>query len=165
LAKNAIRDFLESDYILDHVSAYLNGPFVLTALRLWWSPVNDSTLSSQMYHLDEEDTSQLKLIINISDVKQDHGPFTFLTSEQSDKVLNDYSISKRRYTDDEIKKSLSDYQHESIIGPPGFGGFVDTSRCLHFGSRNNKEDRLVFMAQFLKADAPFLSKSLPLSVS
>ncbi len=165
LSKPGIREFLQSDYVLNHVSAYLKSPFVLSALRLWWSPTNDTTLSSQMYHLDEEDVSQLKLLINVTSVGDENGPFTFLSAQQSEQVLNDYPVTKRRYTDEEIEQSLSDYRPQSIMGQPGSGGFVDTSKCLHFGSRHIKQDRLVFMAQFLKADAPFLTKTLPLSCS
>ena len=88
-----------------------------------------------------------------------------MSAQQSEKVLSDYPVTKRRYTDEEVEQSLSDYQPHSIMGPPGLGGFIDTSKCLHYGSRNIQQGRLVFMAQFLKADAPFLTKALPLFCS
>jgi hypothetical protein len=31
---------------------------------------------------------------------------------------------------------------------------VDTSRCLHHGSRHTRKDRLVLMVQFLRFDCP-----------
>jgi hypothetical protein len=38
-----------------------------------------------------------------------------------------------------------------LAGPPGSGVFLDTSRCLHFGSRMEPgRIRLVFHAQFLR---------------
>ena len=35
--------------------------------------------------------------------------------------------------------------------------FVDTSRCLHYGSRFNKRDRLVLIIQFLTFHSPYKS--------
>lgn len=39
-------------------------------------------------------------------------------------------------------------------GPCGSAVMLDSSRCLHFGSRGNRRDRLVLAFHFLPADAP-----------
>jgi hypothetical protein len=41
-----------------------------------------------------------------------------------------------------------------LVGAPGSAAFVDTSRCLHYGSRSNTRERLVLQLQFLRFQAP-----------
>jgi hypothetical protein len=43
-----------------------------------------------------------------------------------------------------------------VLAPAGGGIFIDTSRCLHFGSRGNRAERLVLLAQFMDYYAPKL---------
>ena len=157
----SISNFITSDFVLNTVCSYLQQPFVLSTIRLWWSVVNDTEIRSQKFHLDDEDLSQIKLFVNINDVSEDHGPFRFIDAVNSENIISCYRHGKRRFSDDEISASTDKVPIISLTGSAGEGGFVDTSRCLHFGSRANKHDRLVLMAQFLRYDAPLLRGSLP----
>ena len=156
LLKNKhINNFVASKFVNNVVHHYLNHSYVLSTIRLWWTPVNDTAASSQKYHLDDEDLMQVKLFLNITDVSHEHGPFTFLPAHSSDIVLSRNRRTKRRYSDEEIYATLSKQDPISLVGTAGSGAFVDTSRCLHYGSRNNNQDRLVLMAQFLKQMLPY----------
>lgn len=157
-----IKEFIKSDFVNDRVSSYLDHPYVLSTLRLWWTPLNDTSVSSQKFHLDEEDLTQVKVFMNISDCTQDHGPFTFLSSASSAGVLANYRNGKRRYSDEEVFKILPKNDVITLTGQTGSGAFIDTSKCLHYGSRSNTKERLVLMAQFLKSNAPLLTNSLHL---
>ena len=157
-----IKAFIKSDFVNDRISRYFNRPYVLSTLRLWWTPLNDTSISSQKFHLDEEDLTQVKVFINITDCTEEHGPFTFLSATSSASILTSYRNGKRRYTDEEIFKILPKKEVISLTGPAGCGAFIDTSKCLHYGSRNNTKERLVLMAQFLKTSAPLLANSLHL---
>ena len=157
----SIHEFITSDFVINTVYSYLQQPFVLSTIRLWWTVVNDTEIRSQKFHLDDEDLTQIKLFVNISDVSEDHGPFRFIDADNSQKIIASYRHGKRRFGDDEISAAMDEAPVISLTGSAGEGGFIDTSRCLHFGSRENKHDRLVLMAQFLKYDAPLLRGSLP----
>ncbi|MEM7304654.1 MAG: hypothetical protein AAF372_03920 [Pseudomonadota bacterium] len=158
----SIYKLITSEFVLDTVYSYLQQPFVLSTIRLWWSVVNETEIRSQKFHIDDEDLTQVKMFINISDITEDHGPFKFITADLSDQIISQNNHAKHRLTDNEVSASMEDIPVVALTGNRGEGGFVDTSRCLHFGSRANKFDRLVLMAQFLKFDAPLLKGSLPI---
>ena len=40
----------------------------------------------------------------------------------------------------------------SLTGPAGSGLMVDTNRCLHHGARSRGKDRLIVIAQYVRAD-------------
>ena len=162
LQYDSIKQFIKSGFVNNRIYHYFNQPYVLSTLRLWWTPLNDTSISSQKFHLDEEDLTQVKVFVNISEITADHGPFTFLPNNSSNRVLSSYKNGKRRYTDNEINEVLQTNESISLTGRAGDGAFIDTSKCLHYGSRHNTKERLVLMAQYLKTSAPLLTKSLPL---
>ena len=122
----------------------------LKAIGLYHSPVNESMTSSQLFHLDNDDLRQLKCFVNVWPVDDAAGPFTLLPADASDRVRARLGARARH-----ARGKLADGQvlggGEAVIelkGPPGTAAFVDTSRCLHFGSRARGAERLVFMFQF-----------------
>ena len=158
----SIHNLITSDYIHHALSDYFTCPYTLSTIRLWWSSANDTSINSQLYHLDEEDLSQVKLLININNITEEHGPFTFLNAITSDKIISNFRVGKKKFLDEEVSVAANKSAITKLIGPSGSAAFVDTSRCLHYGSRGNKHDRLLLMTQFLKADAPLLQQSLAL---
>lgn len=162
LAFPGIKNFIKSDYVIDRVSSMLQSPFVINSARLWWSPANTTEASSQLYHFDEEDLIQVKLFINILEVSDSNGPFTFLPHDKSSYVAKNFRNGKRRYTDDDVYQLIDKSSAIQLVGKPGSGAFIDTSKCMHYGSRMNESDRLVLMIQFLRIDAPLISQSLKL---
>lgn len=160
LQYDSINKFIKSDFVNNRINRYFNQPYVLSSLRLWWTPLNNTAISSQRFHLDEEDLTQVKVFVNISEISDDHGPFTFLPNNLSTRVLSSYKNGKRRYTDKEINEVLQTNEAIPLTGRAGDGAFIDTSKCLHYGSRHNTKERLVLMAQYLRANAPLLTKSL-----
>jgi CMP-N-acetylneuraminic acid synthetase len=144
--------FMVSRPILDAATAYLGSVPLLAGAALWWSPRNETARSSQLYHLDNEDWSQVKLLINVFDVTDDHGPFTFLPADVSEEVRDAVGYVKGRVDDARI--GTAGEQALKLVGRAGSGAFVDTARCLHFGSRANRRDRLLLMVQFLRFHSP-----------
>jgi hypothetical protein len=155
--------FMVSRPILDAATRYLGAVPLLAGANLWWSPVNDSAAASQLFHTDNEDWSQLKVFVNIFDTSDEHGPFTLLPADISESVCRRHRYSTGRLSDEQVFSSAPRDDTLRLVGPPGSGGFVDTSRCLHFGSRANSADRLVLAFQFLRFDSPTES-SAPLRV-
>lgn len=145
--------FMVSRPVLDRVTAYLGSVPVLAGAALWWTPRNDTALRSQLYHFDGEDESQMKLVLNVFDTADEHGPFTLLPADAS-RPIRAKGDFRRRISDEEVDAACGLENAVKLTGPPGSGGFVDTSRCLHFGSRHTRADRLVLMVQFTRFHCP-----------
>ncbi|MEM1200266.1 MAG: hypothetical protein AAGI06_13255 [Pseudomonadota bacterium] len=158
LALAPVRDFVLSDELLGMASRYFDQVPILSGIGFWWSPVNESKAESQMYHYDGEDKSQLKIILNVVDVDENTGPFTFLTAPASETVAATRRHSAR-LDDDLVSNAVGADVVSRLIGPAGTVGAVDTSRCLHYGSRGNSKQRLILMLQFTRFLAP--KASLP----
>lgn len=146
LAQNpALVDFALSDGLLSLVTNYLGTIPHLNRIDLLYSVAHggEDAISSQIYHLDPEGMRQAKLFLNLRDVGPDEGPFTFIPALESTRIVN--AIRQRRSTDSEVASGRY-LDHEiagvggldkaiAVSGPAGSAGLVDTSRCLHFGSR------------------------------
>lgn len=153
-----VRNFVLSPQMMSIVCGYFGSVPVLTEVQLLWTPVNDSLIKSQQFHLDAENYRQLKLFMNIEPVDSDTGPFTFLPAEVSRRVCQAtrYVGGRRTRLSDEAVFGVSGDTKIQVTGESGSGIFIDTSRCLHYGSRNNKRERLVLFVQFVSYYAPKL---------
>jgi hypothetical protein len=138
-------DFALSDGLLSLVTNYLGTVPHLNRVDLLYSVAHggDEAISSQIYHLDPEGRRQAKLFLNLRDVGPDEGPFTFIPASETERIVDavkarrsaDDDMQMARYLDDELAAVNGFEKAISVMGPPGSGVLVDTSRCLHFGSR------------------------------
>ena len=150
-------EFAVSRPVVDAGLGYFGTVPVLSAIALFWSPVNESSVSSQLFHLDGEDLSQLKLFVNVWDTREDQGPFSFLTAQLTGKLLKrltpaqSSNLGDERFDDEFVRAACGESEPCRLIGPAGTAAFVDTSRCLHFGSRANARERLVLMLKYVPA--------------
>lgn len=158
LARPAIRDFVLSPELTAVAAAYFGAVPILSEVELLWTPVNDTLQKSQKYHLDTEDYRQLKLFVNIFDVDRETGPFTLLPADVSTRVCaaTGYAGGRRARLEDAAVERVAGTAAAQALGPAGSGIFVDTSRCLHYGSRGNRRERLVLLIQFMGYYAPKL---------
>jgi hypothetical protein len=141
-------------------TAHLRMVPVLAGVTVLRSPyVAGPPSGSQLFHSDWEDVSQLKLFVHCSDVTSSNGPLTALPAAASARVKEalHYRYGGRgfRRADDEVLALVEPDQLRSFEGPEGTAVFVDTSACLHYGSRVTAEapDRLVVQLQFLRPTA------------
>jgi hypothetical protein len=145
-----IRFALRQD-VLAAVSEYLRIVPFLTSIQVFHSDtVDDVPTSSQLYHCDGDDVTQVKVFIYCSDVNEESGPLTVLDADATAEVQRSTSYRYRqRLTDDEVERVLG-ARHHAILGPEGTTAFVDTSRCFHFGSRVGRDapPRLAAMIQY-----------------
>ena len=151
--------FMVSRPILDTATRYLGAVPLLAGANLWWSPPNTTAAASQLFHTDNEDWRQLKVFINLFDTDEEHGPFTFLPAGVSEGICARTRYVTGRLSDEQVFSGASERDLIRLTGAPGSGAFVDTSRCLHFGSRGNSADRLVLAFQFMRFDSPTESTS------
>ena len=83
----ALMDFALSEPVLAAVTGYLGTLPRLKGMGLYYSPPNETTRSSQLFHYDHDDDRQLKCFVNVLPVSEANGPFTFLPKPVSDRVF------------------------------------------------------------------------------
>jgi hypothetical protein len=138
-------DFALSDGLLSLVTNYLGTVPHLNRVDLLYSVAHggEEAISSQVYHLDPEGRRQAKLFLNLRDVGPDEGPFTFIPASETSRIVAavkrrrdpEADLQMARYLDSELAEVNGFAQAISVMGGAGSGVLVDTSRCLHFGSR------------------------------
>ena len=151
-ADSAAIQFALRDDVLATVSDYLGAVPFLTSIQVFHSDtVEGVPTSSQLYHCDGDDVTQVKIFVYCSDVDVASGPLTVLDAAATSEVQQrtDYWY-RHRLTDEQVTAVVGAGHEHPILGPRGTTAFVDTSRCFHFGSRvaANAAPRLVTMIQY-----------------
>lgn len=171
-------EFALCDELLSSAIDYLGEVPVLSRVGVGASlpsATNEPPAHSQLFHVDADDTRQLKLLVNTSHVEREDGPFSWLPAGVSERVLRSLrgemlarvaaqrahgATTTPRYWDHELGALVSERLVERLEGPPGTAVLIDTARCLHFGSRVQPERRRVVSAVLYERyhralDAPF----------
>jgi hypothetical protein len=140
--------------IVGPVSAYLGVVPVLTEIDVWYSVHQpNAPKRSQLWHMDSDDTTLIKLWVHLSDVDHRSGPLTALSASDSaqlaDAVAYNYGDGYR-VPDDRVNAVLGPERQVAMVGPRGTIDFIDTCRCFHFGSRVSEggEPRRLLMAEY-----------------
>jgi hypothetical protein len=138
-------DFALSDAAMGIAAGYLGTIPYLNRVDLLYSVPRpgDEKVSSQLFHVDPEGLTQVKFFINVFDVGDGEGPFTFIPADETARVIREVDVLRRqlgkqhagRYLDDEVTAVGANDSIVRVAGPQGSGVAVDTSRCLHLGSR------------------------------
>ena len=140
--------------ILNTVVSYLGTVPLLQSVQVFYSGVQErEPISSQLFHSDADDIRQVKIFVLCSRVAEENGPLTILGAEQSDHVrsaIHGYQF-RSRLTDDQVEQAAGAGASVVLVGEPGTTCLVDTSRCLHYGSRvkPGAAPRLLAMIQYL----------------
>ena len=141
-------DWALSDASLGSATQYLGMVPYLSRVDLMYSLPRDGddNIASQLFHLDYEGVTQVKTFVHVFDVDEAHGPFTFIPADATARIVRDIrqlrrqrrtgqDVESRRYSDEEIAAVGGRDDIVTVIGPAGTGVAIDTSRCLHLGSR------------------------------
>jgi len=138
--------------VLSSVSRYLGVVPLLTTISVFHSDtVAGDPTSSQLYHCDGDDVTQIKIFVYCTDVDAPSGPLTLLDAATTREVQRRTGYWYRhRLTDEQVQAAVETPQEHVILGPTGTTVFVDTSRCFHFGSRvaAGAPPRLAAMIQY-----------------
>lgn len=158
----ALLDFATSPSVLATVSAYMSQVPVLSttvppAIRLTESSVDgqdpDGYRVSQLYHLDFHDFRAVYVILLLRDSTPDSGPFTFLGAEASARVSRRLGYRRRHapyHLDDaQVHSVIDPAEAMPFIAPRGTILFIDSNRCLHFGSRDAHTTRYQLMCAYV----------------
>ncbi|MBR0759532.1 phytanoyl-CoA dioxygenase family protein [Bradyrhizobium japonicum] len=105
--------------------------------------------SSQLWHRDHDDVRVVKFYTYLTDVQEDaDGPFTFLSRQSTDRF--GYPLLGSHFSDDEVFGKVPRQDVKVMKAPRLVSFMIDTSRCLHMGSRIAPgHGRLMYTATFI----------------
>ena len=157
----AFFDLALSDEMLQIAAEYMGEIPVLAKPRLWWTkPEAYGPGGPQLFHIGARArpvvVRQAKFMIAMSDVDENSGPFTFLPLNISQEIVRaiDYEMGEE-IPDEVIFRYAKPTDVRRFTGKAGTSIFVDTSRCFHFGRRQQSKERLMLMIQYKwKKDVP-----------
>lgn len=105
---------------------------------------------SQLWHRDHDDTKVIKLFFYLTDVDSPNdGPFTFIAGPDSDRL--GFRL-KSHLSDEQIARWIPNPAVTAIYAPRLSAFMVNTSRCLHMGSRVSPgHERLLYTATYFSS--------------
>lgn len=169
-SENVFVRFAIQPSVLQLVTSILGHLPLLTDVLLTLSRETDSKLSySQLWHRDYDDPRTVKLFVYLTDVKErEDGPFTFFPKPVSDT----FGFSLRSHLpDNKVFRYVDSKTVREMIAPRLTTFMVETSRCLHMGSRMALgRSRLLYTATFVlpprvyPAQADLFRVTTPLSI-
>ncbi len=146
--------------LLNIIENYIGLPVAFHGVHLRKDFSNENQFGTLLWHKDSEDRRMIKIIVYLSDVEKQHGPFEYvplhLTSTRSLAFYRVYyELWKSGYlgiNDDQLKKVIHDSVWKSCPGPAGTVILVDTKNVLHHGTLRTKERAALFFTY--TADPP-----------
>jgi hypothetical protein len=146
--------FALSEDVVAPISAYLGLVPILARMDVWYSAyMPKEPRSSQLWHLDAEGVTQVKVWVHLSDITPESGPLTLYCAAPSEALAEriGYGFDQNRVRDEDVDLELDAAKIAPVVGPAGTVAFTDTSRCFHFGSRlaPGQPPRRTFLAQYL----------------
>ena len=152
-------DFATSSDILATIGRYLGTIPVLSTtapsgIRLVESnsefdPAPDTPKDSQLYHIDYYAMPSVYVIVLIRDTTLEQGPWHFLPRQASQRVKEKLGYWGRRrpyrLTDEEVYSVADPADVIRFDCPRGSVLFIESSGCMHYGSRNAVRPRFQLM--------------------
>ena len=139
---------LQPDFLSLLAEVYGELPQLDDVLLVLSRPTGKQLSLSQLWHHDYDDVRTIKLYIYLSEVSSvEDGPFTFLPAPVSERLGR--SLRSRR-SDEEVASQVRPGELVQMIAPRLSVFMVETSRCLHMGSRvSDGHERLMYMASYI----------------
>lgn len=160
----SILDFATSSDVLSTVCNYLGFVPVFSGALPYgirfnesWAKFDDNPNSpftaSQLFHLDYHDSPMAYVIVTLSGVTMENGPFCFLPESASRKVSEALNYRARgrpyRVKDEQLYSVVPESELIKLCYPAGTVLFLDNSKCFHYGSRNAVNPRYLLMYAYM----------------
>ena len=151
-----ILNLAKNEKIISIIENYLNTIPILFYAGIWHSRAEQSHeyKGSQLFHFDREDSHQVKLFIPLEPILDDSGPLNVFDVKSTSyfvkkNLINLNFINKKdRFLDNHVKNILK-IKPKILTAEVGDLIFVDTTNCLHFGSRDCKLGKYHLTLQYL----------------
>ena len=148
-------DLVLDDFFVSTAETYLNELPLLTDLTILVSESTDENFTgSQLFHLDFDDSMNLKLFIPLGSVTERSGPLQAIPKLASACTRETYSYKCGAISTCGIPSHSDTWRDLSGSAPVSFTGdlgsfvLIDTCNCSHRGSRKAEEGRVMLYAQF-----------------
>jgi len=109
----------------------------------------DQLHDSQLYHIDYYSLPNVYVLVLLRDTTSENGPWTFLPRSVTKRVTRKlgYWTKKHGYrlSDDQVYSVAKREEAIEFTGKRGTVLFIESSGCMHFGSRNCVKPRFQFM--------------------
>jgi hypothetical protein len=149
--------------LLNIIENYIGLPVAYHGVHLRKDFPNKEQFGTLQWHGDSEDRSILKIIIYLSDVEEEHGPFEYVPlSITSSSRLNYYRIQYKLWraqrshnlgiNNEILEQIIPRSAWKSCPGPAGTVIFVDTAAVFHHGTSRTQERSTQFFVY--TADPP-----------
>lgn len=142
--------------LLDLAEVYLGLPVNYLGVNVKREVANGVHGGTRMWHRDHEDERMLKVIVYLSDVGEDCGPFEAVDAvrtEQATRVM-DYQWGTLR-PEEELAKVVPPAERMRVTGPRFTAIFADTARCLHRATPPTGHDRYSMTYSYVSRRAYF----------
>jgi hypothetical protein len=158
--KTILKNFTKQKKIIKIIEEYYNTKPNFHGVSILYSPAIKSYnkfIKSQLFHFDKnEDNNLIKVFIPLSTITYENGPFTYLNKIESKLFKNDKSKIEDTIV---FKKIKTKAKINTFLGKPGDILIINTSECLHCGSRDIKKYRLVLLLVFTKGETRYSQSS------
>jgi hypothetical protein len=139
------------DRLLNIVENYLGLPVAYDTFTCTLTIKRAGEAGTRLWHIDHEDRRMIKLIIYLTDVDENSGPFQCIQPELSHHLLKSVPSKFDFLTEQELEQYLppaEDYLI-SCTGKAGTVIFVDTARSYHRGKSPSEIDRQAIFFGFI----------------
>lgn len=139
------------------VTDYLGTVPRLHNISLFYTPARERLANSQLLHLDKPYVQLISAFINVIDIAPENGPLTFLPAAKTrlfrERFRYDrhYFVGDGRVSGAEFSRIFQPDDLIALTGEAGSGAIVDTSNCLHYGSRTTAGARVLCVIQYVPA--------------
>jgi hypothetical protein len=164
-ASKPIFDLATDECILAPVRQYLNATPVIVSVQVWFSPndMDTADFNSQLFHFDREDYRQIKCFVPIEDIDETCGPMTLVPKAATNQFVKTLwkrgkiPSTKSRF-DDSLVERIIPRESLPVCGTQGSIIMVDTTQCLHYGSRTASKPKYHLAFQYITAYSPKVDK-------
>ncbi len=150
----SLLDFATSSDVVRTVAGYLESiPVMSTTLPQGIRVVEsnaayddeDAPHDSQLYHIDYYSKPNVYVLVTLRDTTIENGPWTFLPLSDTDRAKKALGYWGRehgyRLSDEQVYGAADPAREIRFTYPRGTVLFIESSGCLHFGSRNSVQPR------------------------
>lgn len=133
-----------SEQLLTLAEQYLGCKPTLSSLMLRWSlPADTPAGNAQRFHRDADDWRYMKVMVYLTDVSEDNGPFVYVLGTHNEAAPVRIKIE----TDDAIVQRYGSERIKVVTAARGAGFAVDTSG-IHKGAMPRTSSRLMLQIQY-----------------
>jgi len=135
----------------ENIESLLGLKLKLHSIECWRNfPIsleNRKTISAD-WHFDRRPTNWIRVFVLINDVNESQGPFTFISKNETIKIIKSTNFNRDDVTQNDKFENLNPLR---FTGSQGDFYIVDTQRCLHRAgivSQGFKRDILQFIYKY-----------------